>query len=35
MTKKEIDLQNATKALRLGLITWFEYFEIIRKLEGV
>jgi hypothetical protein len=33
MDDKELKLQNAAIALGLGLITWFEYFEIIRGLK--
>jgi hypothetical protein len=34
-TNKEIDLEtlNLVMALRLGLITWFDYLEAFRKLK--
>jgi len=31
-TIKELEKRNAIIALKLGLIDWFQYFEIMRKL---
>jgi hypothetical protein len=31
-TEKELKRQNAITALRLGLIDWFQFFEIMRSL---
>jgi len=34
MSPKELKLQIAVEALKLGLIDWFQYFELCRKVEG-
>lgn len=33
MENKNLAEQNLVAALKLGIITWFEYFDLYRKLE--
>jgi hypothetical protein len=33
VSERELKELNAVEALKMGLITWFEYFEIMRGLK--
>lgn len=33
MSENDFRIQNAVKALKLGLIDWFKFFEIIRSIN--